>query len=547
MSRRGQDRLGESLPAPLRGLAGLLALVAVAAGVAYAVLSLSGLLADDDRSSEEIFAGAVEGGAAEDPFAWEPDRRKDLERGAALGFSHVIYELSPGGVIASARRTARFRDAIERAAEEHGVSAEMMEAMVLLESAGRPEVIAGGTDPANASGLAQIVASTGIDLLGMKIDLARSQELTSRILASTAAAERLRKRGRRLAGKQGKQPVKKARKLFAEADAAERDAGTAGRERVRADARFFPADALDGMARYLEIATEDFGREDLAVTSYHMGIGNLGDVVRSYVSPEEAQMPLRDLVALRDLSYSQIFFDSSPAVHAKTWGILSGFNDDSSSYYWRVLAALEIMRLFREDRGELKRLASLHGNKATAEEVFHPQEDTRAFDDAGELADGLDSGELVSIPSGGGYGFVVGPQLGELADQLGVDRSLYRSLRPEALATLIYISGRVQAIAETLGTKGKKARKEKLTVTSAARDRAYQDALVGRNTQATQAYSLHTTGYSFDILRDYVNDRQAEAFQSVLDRMEALGVIDYAREPEAIHVTVSDRAEQLLG
>ena len=117
MSRRGQDRLGESLPAPLRGLGGLLALVAVAAGVAYAVLSLSGLLADDDRSSEEIFAGAVEGGAAEDPFAWEPDRRKDLERGAALGFSHVIYELSPGGVIASARRTARFRDAIERAAE----------------------------------------------------------------------------------------------------------------------------------------------------------------------------------------------------------------------------------------------------------------------------------------------------------------------------------------------------------------------------------------------------------------------------------------------
>ncbi len=46
-----------------------------------------------------------------------------------------------------------------------------MEAMVLLESAGRPEVIAGGTDPATASGLAQIVASTGIDLLGMEIDL----------------------------------------------------------------------------------------------------------------------------------------------------------------------------------------------------------------------------------------------------------------------------------------------------------------------------------------------------------------------------------------
>lgn len=547
MSRRDLNRFGKSLPAPLRGLGGLLVLIGVAAAIAYAVLSLSGLLNNDDRSAKEIFAGAIEGGSGEDPFAWQPDRRKDLESGAALGYSHVIYELSPGGVIASARRTARFRDSIERAADAHGVSAEMMEAMVLLESAGRPEVIAGGSDPANASGLAQIVASTGIDLLGMTIDLARSQELTARILASTAAAERLRERGIRLAGKPGQKQAKKARKLVARADAAERDARTAVRERARADARFFPADALDGMARYLEIATEEFGREDLAVTSYHMGIGNLGDVVRSYVSPEDPQLPLRDLVASGDLTYSQIFFDSSPTEHVKTWRILSGFNDDSSSYYWRVLAALEIMRLFREDRAELKRLASLHGNKATAEEVFHPEEDTRAFDDAGELADGLGSGELVPIPAGGRYGFVVGPQLGQLADQLGVERSLYRSLRPEALATLIYISGRVQAITAASGKIGKKARRAKLTVTSAVRDRAYQDALIGSNAQATRAYSLHTTGYSFDILRDYANDRQAEAFQSVLDRMKALGVIDYAREPEAIHVTVSDRAEQLLG
>jgi len=135
-------------------------------------------------------------------------------------------------------------------------------------------------------------------------------------------------------------------------------------------------------------------------------------------------------------------------------------------------------------------------------------------------------------------------QLGKLAGPLGVDRSLYRALRPEALATLIYLSGRVQAITRTHGKRG---RRQSLTVTSAVRDRAYQAALVGRNGEATPAYSLHTTGYSFDILRDYADDRQAAAFQFALDRLKALGLIDYAVEPAAIHVTVSNRADRLLG
>jgi Family of unknown function (DUF5715) len=543
MLRWDRERWSESLPAPLRGLGGVVLLVGIAAALAYAVLGLTGLLDRDERSSDQIFAGAVAGDSAQDPFAWTSDRRGDFEAAAADGFSHVLYELSPGGALASARRTARFRKQIERAADEHGVSADLMEAMVLLESAGRPQVIAGGIDPANASGLAQIVASTGIDLLGMRIDLARSQQLTDRILSSSALAERLRRRAARELERRGKKRARKTRRLIARAKAAERDARTAGRERVRADARFYPPDALDGMARYLEIADRRFGREDLAVTSYHMGIGNLGDVVGAYVSPEEAELPLPDLIELRDLSYAQLYFDSSPLEHEAAWAILSRLSDDSSTYYWRVLAALEIMRLFRQDREELKRLAALHGKKATAEEVFHPEGDTRTFDDPGELADGLDSGELVRLPAGGKYGFAVGRQLGELAGRLGADRSLYRALRPEALATLIYMSGRVQAIT---GTQGKKGRKHRLTVTSAVRDRAYQAALVGRNPEATPAYSLHTTGYSFDILRDYANDRQAGAFQFALDRLKALGLIDYAVEPEAIHVTVSNRADRLL-
>ena len=54
-------------------------------------------------------------------------------------------------------------------------------------------------------------------------------------------------------------------------------------DRRRVDARFDPRGAITGLARYLRIAHAHFGRWDLAVESYHMGIGNLEGVLRAYL------------------------------------------------------------------------------------------------------------------------------------------------------------------------------------------------------------------------------------------------------------------------
>jgi uncharacterized protein YcbK (DUF882 family) len=85
-----------------------------------------------------------------------------------------------------------------------------------------------------------------------------------------------------------------------------------------------------------------------------------------------------------------------------------------------------------------------------------------------------------------------------------------------------------------------------LIVTSTVRDEAYQRVLVRGNREATRNYSLHTTGWAFDVERRYVSRAQALAFQFVLDRLQVLGVIAYAREPNAIHITVSSDARALL-
>jgi hypothetical protein len=125
--------------------------------------------------------------------------------------------------------------------------------------------------------------------------------------------------------------------------------------------------------------------------------------------------------------------------------------------------------------------------------------------------------------------------MGSLAPKLGRPRSLYRGLRPEALAMLVYIAAGVHEI----GGPGN------LNVTSTVRDQRYQRLLVRRNDQATHAYSLHTTGFAFDVARQYRSLKQAQAFQFMLDRLQALNLIAFAVEPEAIHITVSSDASVL--
>ncbi len=517
--------------------------VATAAAVAYVLVLGTGsdgqevdtsriaAVAVGDRAPDERMPAAENPAAApsDDPFAYERDRRDEFAERATSAYSHVLYAKSPGGIAASARRTRRWRPLIERAAGAHGVDPDLMEAVVLLESAGRPEVIA-GDDPAAASGLAQIVASTGIDLLRMGIDLPRSQQLTKDLAQTDKRIEKARDDAASNKPKVRSPALLRLRRLA-------RERLALARERRRVDERFQPAAALDGMGTYLELAVERFGDPELATVSYHMGIGNLESVIGRYLDADAADGAAAGLVDDSGLTYAQIFFDSSPLEHRRAFSLLSSFGDDSSTYLWRVLAAERIMRLFRDDPDELRRLAELQTAKATQEEVFHPQSKTDRFADPQAIADARDADELVPIPAGGDLGYRIDDRLGELAPKLGVEPSLYRALRPEALAALVYMVAKVREINDGKG---------ELTMTSGVRDVLYQGELTGINPEATRAYSLHTTGYSFDILRKYSSNSQARAFQFVLARLRALDVIDYAVEPAAIHVTVSDEANALL-
>jgi soluble lytic murein transglycosylase-like protein len=75
-----------------------------------------------------------------------------LSDAAARGLARGLFTSSPGGVVATAARVARWRPLILRATRGSRFGPNLVEALVFLESAGRPDVLAGG-DVSGAVGL----------------------------------------------------------------------------------------------------------------------------------------------------------------------------------------------------------------------------------------------------------------------------------------------------------------------------------------------------------------------------------------------------------
>jgi hypothetical protein len=421
-----------------------------------------------------------------DPFAYQASRQADFEARASAGEDYVVFQKSPGGVLATAARVAAYRPLIDAVTKGTGIAPALLEGIVFLESAGEANALAGPT-AAYAAGLTQILAQTGQSLLGMHINLARSNKLTRQIANAYALGETTR-----VARLQG--------------------------QRAQIDGRFDPRQSLAGAVRYLEIARRDLGREDLAVVSYHMGIGNLQDVLRDY----DGGQPV---------PYAQLFFDTAPNRHAAAYNLLQGFGDDSSLYYWRVLAAEHIMSLYRSDRSQLVALNALELAGGDDEDVLHPPSQTTVFANPGDLADAYAARQVLPLPSDPAkLHLAYSPALGALAHHLGQQPALYRGLRPAALDLLIELAARVHVLSGT---------KAPLIVAQAVTDTSYEhEHLLG----AGSGYSLAATGYQFEIERQYVSAAQADAFQAMLDRLQALNLIAWFREPTTIDVTVASDA-----
>ena len=444
----------------------LLVAVVVVAGVIIVVLGRGG----DTPGPRRLAPGAGTTDATRDPFAYDAGRRADFEARAAAGLSHVLYAKSPDGVVATAKRVQALRPTIEDVARRAHQDPDTLEAIVFLESGGRPDVTA-SDDLTSAVGLTQILAQTATGLLGLKVDVPASTRLTRSIGRSTSFARIAKLKARR-------------RKV---------------------DERFDPRKALEATTRYLEFAQGQLhGRDDLAVESYHMGVGNLQRALKAYGND--------------DIPYAQLFFDSTPLRHAKAWNILASLGDDSSTYLWRIGAAKAIMSLYRKDPRRLAAQDVLQ-DWPSAEHVLRPPSATPAFTSQAAL-------------TGPGQVLVDGAAL-RVSRALAEGEPGERSLRVDALKLLRRLALGVQAVSHTAP----------LVITRASLATSGDGGFVGDGVEAPP--SLHTTGYTFDLSRAYRSPAQAQALQFWLDRLTALDLIAWVREPTVIHITVGPLAKEL--
>ena len=405
-----------------------------------------------------IWLGGLVGGGAQHPLlgprrdisgrdqlAFTAAQANRLERSAAFGFGHVLYAKSPGGALAAAERTARFRLLIEQAARGTRIAPDLLEAIVFVESSGRPDVVA-GSDPSGASGLAQILAETAKNFLSMPVDLVASRKLTREIARASRGGEE-----------------EAARRLRA--------------KRRLVDARFDPTQALAGAVKYLSFAGRRFGRSDLAIVSYHMGIGNLEAVLRDYAQTQTGE-PIATIVARAGLSWARLYFDASPIAHAAAWRRLTNFGDDSRSYYWRVLAARQIMRLYRQDRSRLVSLARLQTQKASGEEALHPADRTERFRTPSELEHAWDEHLIQPLPTR--------PERAHFRDRRENGRAAPRlRRRSRALSRPAPRGARPAALPRRSRPNSQQLRQPHLIVTSTVRDDRDQQQLVQTNPEAT--------------------------------------------------------------
>ena len=291
------------------------------------------------------------------------------------------------------------------------------------------------------------------------------------------------------------------------------------RRRAAIDDRFNPPKALVATVRYLQIAQRRFGRPDLAIESYHMGIGNLQHVLDAL---------RRRASRCRTRSCTST---PPPTTTRAAYNLLAGFGDDSSLYYWRILGAAQIMRLYRSDRAALTPTRLAAGGLGSSGEVLHPPDRTPAFSDPDALYGAYAEHELVRCrPTPRALGLAYDAGIGAEARRLKVAGDAV----PGAASGCARSAGR--ACGAGADVVGRRAAADRLQRGHRAR---YQQTLGGADRTAT-------TGYSFTIARRYVNRSQAAAFQAMLDRLQSLNLIAWERFTGVIEVTVASDASHAI-
>jgi len=286
------------------------------------------------------------------------------------------------------------------------------------------------------------------------------------------------------------------------------------------DDRLYPERAIPAAANYLARLTNKFGRQDWAIFAYHCGEGCVSEI-----------QPLTEKVVkyTEPVSVAAMFFAASPAHHRELYEALQFHmqRDYSPTYWFRVMRAEQLLKLYQRDPMEFKSLLADYRNDANPQHradhrlvVWLKGADLayRTCDDL-RRAQGKDLVRVFDNP--GFYGFSFQP--GDLIAGDPANRQLYEQASPSTLGTLVYIAFETRRLFEA--TRPTDERFAPLVVTELVNTLDQE-----KRREPGSDVPVHCTGQVFDLSTANLPPGERECLSFILDEIGWDGCLGFIQE-----------------
>ena len=244
------------------------------------------------------------------PKEFQPDypgkklTEREYFKSLVKSFEPVVYGIVPDPISAQ-RRLDYFWPETTKAAKKYGFDPYILRGILYLEGRGEKDLVSG----ASCAGIAQFYPPTA---RGFGLKVSRSW----RTFYNAYENER--------------NPARKAKKWA---------------KLQKYDERFNPQKAIYAAAHYLAYLRDKYEGIDYAIAAYHMGEPNLDKALRAYRLGWKAP---------EHFSWFELIMDVAPNRHPNTFAFLHDrLEDESWTYYFRVMASKDACWLWRNDKDRL--------------------------------------------------------------------------------------------------------------------------------------------------------------------------------------------------
>lgn len=295
------------------------------------------------------------------------------------------------------------------------------------------------------------------------------------------------------------------------------------------DDRLVPGRAIPAAANYLARLTTKFGRQDWAIFAYHCGEGCVSEIQPLAEKAVKSSEPV---------SVAAMFFAASPALHRDLFEAVQFHmqRDYSPTYWFRVMRAQQLLKLYEKDPKEFKSLIADYRNDANPQRradhrlvVWLKGADLlyRNCDDL-RRAEGKDLVHVFENPEFYGFSF-------DRSDLISTDpanRALYEQASPSTLGTLVYIAFETRRLFDAMRPKDEKF--VPLEVTDLVNTADQESHEHGPD------FPAHCTGQVFDLSTTNLPPGERECLNFILEEIGWDGYLGFIQESgDTMHIGCS--------